>query len=66
MPRGAEILAVDVQNNTPTIWAIVDTDMPLETKVLGIYGTGHPGDVPDISRHLGTIQLDGFVWHIFE
>lgn len=66
MPRGAEILTIDMQNNTPTIWAIVDPEMPVETKVLGIYRTGHPGDVPDISRHLATIQQDDFVWHIFE
>lgn len=49
MPVGAEILSVQFQDSTPTLWAMVDPDKPLETRHLAIYGNNilHAGDSVD-------------------
>jgi hypothetical protein len=65
MPDGAEIIAVQEQFGLPTIWAIVDTDKPKKRRIFRIIGTGQ-NNVPDKSFYLGTVQIDGFVWHVFE
>ena len=65
MPRGAEILTVQVQNGVPTIWALVDTDAPKAKRLIHIFGTGW--DIPKkIHRYIGTWQHDALVWHLFE
>lgn len=68
MPAPATIIAVQMQHDRPTIWAIVDSseNVPQITRRLVVVGTGHR--LPDNARHLGTYQEDGgmFVWHLFE
>ena len=68
MPRGAEILTVQVQHGVPTIWALVDTDAPKVNRLVRVYGTGW--DLPKHvlgERYIGTWQQDdGLVWHLFE
>jgi hypothetical protein len=67
MPKGAEILAVQTQWNTPCVWALVDPVQPKETRQFRTYGTGHvlpenPG------KYLGTFQVRSgiFIFHVFE
>jgi len=65
MPVGARVLAVQTQNHSPFMWALVDPDAPKEQRRFRIVGTGHPAhDEP----YLGTFQLQGgsFVFHLFE
>lgn len=68
MPRGAKILSVQVQRDTPCIWALCQDDNQLDGRRFMIYGTGHamPEDL-DL-RYLGTFQLQAgnFVFHVFE
>lgn len=71
MPKGAEILSVQVQRGVPQMWARVDPTAEKERRHFGVYGTGHR--VPDESegvglRFVGTFQLhDGdLVFHLFE
>lgn len=68
MPQGAQILCVQVQHDTPTIWALVDTSMPFEKREFHTYGTGH--EIPDseILAYVGSWQLHGgaYVFHTFE
>lgn len=67
MPEGAEILTAKMQSKKLCIWAIVDTDKPLQDRKLFCYGTGHP--IPDsVTKqcHIGTVIDDGYVWHVFE
>ena len=64
MPAGATILTVQLQDETPTIWALVDPDRPCETRTFTIVGTGHR--VPDGLGYVGTFQQPPFVWHLFE
>jgi len=69
MHRGARILSVQVQNGTPCIWALVDTDHPIFPRLLTIHGTGHPIDHNmSACTFIGTIQLhDGaLVFHVFD
>jgi len=66
MPKGAEILAVDAQDDQPHIWAIVDPASPMEPRGVRVIGTGHP--LPEEpGEHIGTFQLSGgrFVGHAF-
>lgn len=67
MPKDSTILTVQVQNGTPCLWALVDTDKEAEERFIRIIGTGHP--VPEnVLRYIGTFQvLEGtFVGHVFE
>ena len=60
LPSSAEILYVDSQRNTPTIWAIIDTDDKSTIEVdVYIIGTGQAFDASNITEN-GL-----FVWHIF-
>ena len=65
MIKGAEILTVKLQNGTPTLWALVDTNEYLEeSRLIVIRGTGH--DIEDNAKYI-TTYIDGpYVWHIFE
>jgi hypothetical protein len=68
LPKSSRILCVQEQNGYPCIWALVYPHMEMEGKTIEIVGTGHP--IPqggDTQRsYLGTVQINGLVWHIFE
>lgn len=70
MPEGAKVLCVQVQNETPCIWAKVDpgTKVPVEVREFRVYGTGHNIDESEALEYVGTFQLLGgsFVGHLFE
>jgi hypothetical protein len=67
MHKNAKILSVQMQNDIPTIWAIVQTDNVKEKRRFFIIGTGQPFNQNVwISGFIGTIQQPPFVWHIFE
>ena len=40
VPKGAQVLSVQMQQETPTLWALVSTDAPLALWALCIVGTG--------------------------
>ena len=70
MPQNRQILSVSVQNGKICVWAIVDILRVLKPTTFHIYGTGNT--MPEIDWNMedrifyGTVQLNGFVWHIFE
>lgn len=67
MPERAKILSVQVQDGKPTIWAMVETDWKREIRTFKVFGTGYQlNGLAFFYTHIATIQLDGFVWHIFE
>lgn len=67
MPEQARVLSIQIQSGKPTIWAMVNTEWPLEKRTFLMYSTGHKMNELDLFRtHIGTIQLNAFVWHIFE
>ncbi len=66
MPQGAQVLSVQVQDNKPMLYALVDDALPLrQVRVISV-GTGRLAP-PDIGRYVGTAMMDGgsSVWHIF-
>jgi len=66
MPKDAQILTAQTQNDCLCLWALVDTEKPNTDRVIRIYGTGHPTCVDDF-YYVSTVQTrGGFVWHIFE
>lgn len=66
MPAGAQILTMQLQGRTPTLWALVDTaESRNEVRKLRIFGTGHPLPSTEL-EHLGTFQHEAFVFHVFE
>lgn len=67
MPANAEILAAQMQGSAPCLWALVDPDAPMETRLFAIVGTGHPAtDRVLFENYIATVQDGPFVWHIFE
>lgn len=65
MPLGANILNVQIQNDTVNIWAMVDPKEYAVPVKLRIFGTGNPVPSGLVLRYIGTVQAAGFVWHIF-
>lgn len=67
MPKGAKILTLQVQNDQPCIWALVDEDHRKELKEFLTFGTGH--QLPEkLGPYVGSYQIhDGWlVFHVFE
>lgn len=64
LPKGAEILTVKLQNETPTLWALVDPKAELEARHICIVGTGW--ELDDNMKYIETYMEEYFVWHVFE
>ena len=71
LPVDAEILTLQLQNGTPTIWCEVDTtSMATELCQILMVGTGQDTHVDieaGIADYLGTVQMQsGLVWHYYQ
>jgi hypothetical protein len=65
VPSHNLVLSVQMQNEVPCVWILVDPDAPKEPKLFHLYWTGV--DLGWIGKFIGTIQTpDGLVWHLFE
>lgn len=65
MPDGAEILCVQLQNNSPYIWARISTDNIVVDYNFYLYMTGQENNT-DTGEYIGTFQLEnGLVYHLF-
>ena len=69
MPKGAEILSVQTQNDIICIWAEVEPLAKKEERTFEIFGTGF--SLPELNleedrRHLGTCQTGQLVFHVYE
>lgn len=66
VPRGTELLTVQYQNKTPTLWYLVDPDEPKKsTARITSVGTGRAFEMHSADKYISTIQDDYFVWHFF-
>jgi hypothetical protein len=67
MPKGAEVLDVQVQHSEAMMWVLVDPTAPIEPRTFAVHGTGHEF-VDDGYAYIGTFQLSGggLVFHLFE
>lgn len=69
LPKGAEILSVANQGNRIVLYALVDSEQPLEQRAIELILTGQEIVTPQyLGRFVGTVLLDGgaFVVHVFE
>ncbi len=68
MPRLAVVLDCQIQQNVPTLWALVDNGAEKERRFFTLLGTGWdmPPEFDGKLTHIATIQDAGFVWHVFE
>lgn len=70
LPVYSKILSFQVQNGKPYIWVLLDDKQVLPLlrhRYFTLVGSGHEFDHhPDVMKYIGTIQLDSFVWHLFE
>lgn len=64
MPKGAQILSIQMQGNQPTLWALADLSAPMEDRRFEIVGTGWI--VGEGFHHIATYVDGPFVWHVFE
>lgn len=67
VPLGAEFIHFDMQGTTPTLWALVNSDNPVQRRSLRMIGTGH--ELPESRyNHIGSCidANTGLVWHLFE
>ena len=65
LPAYSKPLTVQVQHGIVTLWALVDDRNEAKEYHVRIHGTGNPATSADPKDYLGTVQLDGFVWHVF-
>lgn len=69
LPKEADILSVQSQNETVCLWALVNPKNELEDRYFEIFGTGHPIALETtLKEYVGTFQLHGgsLVFHLFE
>lgn len=59
-------LCIQLQNGIPTLWALVDTNSKQTSRRIVMHGTGNEIDRSVFNyQYLGTVQLNGLVWHYF-
>lgn len=68
IPRNGEVLCVQVQNQSPCIWVLVDPNEPIEKRTFELFGTGHVIDESKERKYIGTYQFmyGEIVFHCFE
>lgn len=66
MPKGAELLTVQLQHGEPQLWASVDPSAPKVRRRIMVHGTGHQVDVFNV--YLATFQIAGgdLIFHVFD
>ena len=67
MPKGAKIIALQVQLGTPCMWAIVEPDACEKERTFVVIGTGHKVPAGTL-EFIDTFQVDNsrLVFHVFE
>ncbi len=63
-PAEAQALSVQVQDGQTVVWMKVDPNEPTVSHYFRVIGTGD--DVVHVGRFIDTVQVGGYVWHIFE
>lgn len=60
------VLTVQLQEGTPCLWALVDTDAPEKPLTIRMVGTGtHDGCDFERLKYINTTQFGAFVLHWF-
>ena len=71
IPKGADILAVQLQDGIVCIWVLVDPQAEKENRKFSLIGTGHI-IITDNGTYIATLQFEktfghfNQVYHLFE
>lgn len=65
LPQDFKILHIAKQNGVPCIWYECNHDMPLVYLDIYCFGTGYRMDNLPAMVYIGTVQIDGYVWHFY-
>jgi hypothetical protein len=67
LPRGAQVLTVQVQRGQPCLWALVDETREIVPRTIVTVPTGSETNL-GLLEYIETYQLDGgaLVFHVFE
>ena len=65
MPRGAQVLAVEVQHGTICLWAMCDKTALTENRHFAVMGADRTMPA-GLKKFIGTVLMPPFVWHVFE
>lgn len=69
MPKGAEILHMEIQGGVPCIWALVDLKEEQVSRSFDIYMTGQKirdNPIKYIDTYIDTYMYKNLVCHVFE
>lgn len=69
MPKGSQLLTVQMQRGLPHLWALVDPDEPIINRIFRLAGTGHPiEEDPSHLKYIGSFQMneEALIFHLFE
>jgi hypothetical protein len=66
MPLGSKILSVQLQDGSPTLWALVDPEAMKEIRHFRVLMTGEHFTGSKDLDYLATLQNNGIVAHVFE
>lgn len=66
MPKGAIILHAHEQVGFITLWAKIDDQSDYCSRLIHIFGTGRCCDHVEGLPYIGTVHIDGHVWHLFD
>lgn len=65
IPGRFKVLSFQLQGYIPTLWVLADKEYSSVAVQFEMYGTGQEVNYTDETNYCGTIQQDGFVWHLF-
>lgn len=65
LPRESQVVSFQIQDRTPTIWVLQETNNEKISRTFFIVGTGWEITQENF-EYIGTAQDGYFVWHLFE
>jgi hypothetical protein len=67
LPPEAQILTIQLQDNSPQMWVLLDAERPTTPRQFVVVGTGQPLPEGPLT-YCGTFQLEHqhVVFHVFE
>ena len=67
LPRHAEVLTVQLQQGIPVMWVLLDPAAPrIERHFESCVTGGTIADSYEKREYIGTFQVEGFDFHLFE
>lgn len=66
MENDAKVLAFQAQNGVPTLWVSATGGTVKSRRKFRLMQTGQADAVIEAGEYLGTIQVQGLVWHGYE